>query len=255
MYQRDYLMRIIQEMTTMLGQLLGLQNEKKRSELLEEWEELLDRRFRIKGDLADSLSSADLIKLFFRHGNLQVDELQAFAIALTERAQLIQDAARERHPASIAVHDEDDMEASYIARMMQAYTLLLTARLNGSDRSMLNVQAILSEMPHKLRPYRLEDELLELLWRWHALEHRYAEAEDACYEWVERDDARLKQAVEWYEHLLQLQDDELEAGDLPRAEVEEAILMLKQRLKRAQPLAEHTRTSDNVHEIIDNKDD
>ncbi|WP_195575304.1 DUF6483 family protein [Paenibacillus sp. 1001270B_150601_E10] len=244
MYQRDYLMRIIQEMTTMLGQLLGLQHQKKRTELLEDWDDLLDRRFRIKGELADSLSSQDLIKLFYRHGHIQADELQAFAIAFAERAQLIKDVALDGDERGNAALQRDDIEAYYIGRMMKAYSLLLTAQLQGSDRQMLAVDKIMEEMSHRLRPYKLDDDLLELLWHWHARDQRYSEAENACYEWMERDVARLKKGLAWYERLMEESDEELAASSLPRDEVEQAIIDIKRRMASASMSDEEQQPSD-----------
>src|SRR5262249_22084530 len=154
-------------MTTMIGQMLGLQ-QKKNTELLEEWDGLLDRRFRIRGELADSLSARDLIKLFHRHGNLQADELQAFAIALNERALISRDVDLVNEQQLPNAPDPEETESIYIERIMKIYVLLLTAQLHGSDRAMLNVDRTMKDIGYKLTEYHLEDELLELEWQWHA---------------------------------------------------------------------------------------
>ncbi|WP_028544541.1 DUF6483 family protein [Paenibacillus taiwanensis] len=219
MYQRDYLVRLIQEMTAMIARTLGLKEQKQKAELLLEWDELLERKFRLNGKLTDSLSPDDIIKLFHRHGNLQSDELQALAIIMLERAELEYDLQR-----SSSSHDGiEAADANHIQRLMKVYVLLVEAMLHGSNRSLLPVMDVVQKLSAKLAPYHLDASLLERIWRWHDQDQRYAEAENALYEWMTGDEARLPRAAAWYERLLELSDDELEAGELPRDEVEQGL--------------------------------
>ncbi|MGZ9587296.1 DUF6483 family protein [Paenibacillus marinisediminis] len=217
MYQRDYLVRLIQEMTTLIGRALGLQ-QKEKKDLLQEWDELLDRRFRLTGPLADSLSVDDLIRLFDRHGRIQADELQAFAYILLERADLLRDV-------ELKELGREASEVSYIRRVMKGYELLLEAMLHDSDRRMLKVMEKAEHAAKLLRPYSLPSSLLERVWRWHDRDGRYAEAENACYDGInnEQDPISRSAVLAWYQKLLKLTDDELEQGGLSREEVEEAI--------------------------------
>jgi hypothetical protein len=61
----------------------------------------------------------------------------------------------------------------------------------------------------------------------------YATAEDALYEWVDREDpAAISEGIAFYERLLAKSDAELAQGNLPRAEVEEGRGELLQRKPR-----------------------
>lgn len=221
MYQRDYLVRMIQEMTTLIGRALGLKQEKEKQDLLQEWEDLLDRRFRMTGPLADTLGVEAILQLFNRHGRIQADELQAFSIILFERAELVRDIELDKK-------DRESCEAAYIQRVMKCYELLLEAMLNGSDRRPLPVDKHAEHAAQLLKPYKLPSSLYDRLWRWHDKDGRYADAENACYDWIhnEPDPIRKQKALDWYQKLLLHTDEELERGGLSRAEVEQAIAEL-----------------------------
>ncbi|MDK8183173.1 DUF6483 family protein [Paenibacillus sp. UMB4589-SE434] len=240
MYQRDYLVRLIQEMTAMIARTLGLKEQKEKAELLLEWDDLLERKFRLNGKLTDTLSPDDIIKLFHRHGHLQSDELQALAIIMLERAELEYELQQ-----SSPSHDGlETADANHIQRLMKVYVLLVEAMLHGSNRSLLPVMDVVEKLSDKLAPYHLDASLLERIWRWHDLDQRYAEAENVLYEWMTGDEARLSLAAAWYERLLELPDDELEAGGLPRDEVEQGLqdvqTMMKVDRSNESEYADHT---------------
>lgn len=221
MYQRDYLLRMIQEMTTLIARTLGLREQKEKKELLQEWEELLDRRFRMTSMLAESLRIEDLMRMFNRHGRIQADELQAFAVILLERADLERDIGLD------AGQRRDEVQAVYIQRIMKGYELLLEAMLHDSDRRLLPVMEQANKVTQELRVYKLPLSLLERIWLWHDRDGRYAEAENACYDWINTephsDTERKQAALIWYRKLLEVGEEQLEAGGLSREEVEQAV--------------------------------
>lgn len=218
MYQRDYLVRMIQEMTDLIGRALGLKHEKDKRDVLLEWEDLLDRRFRMTGPLADTLHVEAILPLFDRHGRIQADELQAFSIILFERAELIRDI-------ELSHKDRETCDAEYIQRVMKSYELLLVAMIHDSDRRLLPVDKHIEHAAQLLKPYNLPATLNERLWRWHDKEGRYADAENACYDWINEtsDPNRRQQALAWYQQLLLHTDQALEDGGLSREEVQEAL--------------------------------
>jgi len=74
----------------------------------------------------------------------------------------------------------------------------------------------------------LPSSLVERLWRWHDGDGRYAEAENACYDWLHNDNIdgdsnRKHKVLAWYEKLLSRSDEDLAEGGLSREEVEHAI--------------------------------
>ncbi|NGP61691.1 hypothetical protein FLT15_26070 [Paenibacillus thiaminolyticus] len=233
MYRKDYLLRLVQEMTDLIGKAMNLRQQKKRTELLFEWDELLRERFRINGDLSDRLTGEDLIHLFRTNGRLHADELQAFAILLHERAKLEREkelAERHEMPVSDASRSGPDdviIEDLYVRRSLKSLHLLLEAMLHGSDRRLLPVMETTDRLLLELKGYRLPDELLERLLAWLEREGRYAEAEDALFRWVrqasgqppEEAERRKRQGERFYERLAECPDEALEQGGLPREEL------------------------------------
>lgn len=232
MYRKDYLLRLVQEMTDLIGKAMNLRQQKKRTELLFEWDELMRERFRINGDLADRLTGEDLIHLFRTNGRLHADELQAFAILLNERAKLDREKElAERHEmpvndASRSGPDDVTFEDLYIRRSIKSLHLLLEAMLHGSDRRLLPVVETTDRLLRELKGYRMPDELLERLWGWLEREGRYAEAEEALFRWVrqaagypEEAERRKRQGERFYERLAECPDEALEQGGLPREEL------------------------------------
>ena len=68
MFQRDYFMRMIEQMTEVLGQVLKLRREQKQVDALQLIDELLDQRFRLSSKLIRSLSDEDLMKVMTTNG-------------------------------------------------------------------------------------------------------------------------------------------------------------------------------------------
>ena len=89
MYQRDYLMRLLEEMTTVLGRVMGMRQQNKITEALWEIDELLQRLFRLNGKLIGTLSPKDLIQMCTFNGVLETEKLQAIAVLLKEQALLL----------------------------------------------------------------------------------------------------------------------------------------------------------------------
>ncbi|UHA74757.1 DUF6483 family protein [Paenibacillus sp. 481] len=196
MYQRDYLVRMIEEMAAILGKAVGLREQSERIDVLHELDELMQKRFRINGGLADRLTADDLQRLFTRNGAIHADELQAFAYLLLERAKLeyesdlrLQSDPSSARPADgVYLHPHPqlaEVEASYIQRLSKALTLLLEAMLQGSDRRLVPAQQRALEALELLKMVRLDDRTLHRLWRWHETDRRYAEAEDALFRWLQ----------------------------------------------------------------------
>lgn len=234
MYRKDYLLRLVQEMTDMIGKAMNLRQQKKRTELLFEWDELMRERFRINGELSDRLTGEDLIHLFRTNGRLHADELQAYAILLHERAKLEREKELiERHEmpvndASRLGPDDAGIEDLYVRRSIKSLHLLLEAMLHGSDRRLLPVMETTERLLQELKGYRMPDGLLERLWAWLEREGRYAEAEDALFRWVrqaagqpEEAELRKRQGGRFYERLAECSDEALEQGGLPREELAE----------------------------------
>ncbi len=94
MFQRDYFMRMIEQMTEAVGQIMNLRQSRKHEEALLFIDELLDKRFRLSSKLIRSLSDEDLMKVMTTNGILEADHLQAIAILMKQEAELYSELGR-----------------------------------------------------------------------------------------------------------------------------------------------------------------
>lgn len=84
MFRRDYIVRMIEDMTAMIAKVLTLKQERKTTEALWEIDELLNRHFPLNSRLLNSLSVEDVIDMFRFGGVVESDKLQAVAKLLKE---------------------------------------------------------------------------------------------------------------------------------------------------------------------------
>jgi hypothetical protein len=159
--------------------------------------------------LVHRLGSEDLLDVLRSAGS--VDGERAYLLA----ALLEVDAAAVEHDAS---EDAADLAAALRVRALDLVLEAGLARVGETDLEE-RVERLGALVPPTWRRAQTWDRLHRF-----ALERgAYARAEDALFAWLahEPGDAVARAGTGFYEHLRGLRDDELEAGDLPRDEVDE----------------------------------
>jgi hypothetical protein len=212
MFQRDYFMRMIAQMTEAIGQVLRLRQEQKHEEALIVIDELLEKHFRLNGKLVRSLSEEDLIRLMSKNGIPDTDQLQAVALLIKQEAIL---------------RDEMGMEAESFALNVRSLRLFIRLSLMEAEPSIVRPEEQIEELLEALAPYELPDSAKRLLMEWHESQGRYDKTEDVMHELLESGALTAAEAAAAYERLLGMSDERLEAGGLPRTEIEEALSALE----------------------------
>lgn len=206
MFRRDYIVRMIEDMTAMVAKVLTLKQDKKTTEALWEVDELLMRHFRLNSRLLNSLSVEDIIDMFRLGAVLEADKLQGVARLLKEEGG-IYTAKGERDEA--------------LFRAMRSLHLFLYADLHGADRELLNMTGEIHELLKEVEPYRLPVKTERLLLAYHESMGSYAKAEDSLYRLWEQGEPVAEEGREFYERLLQASPERLAEGGLPLEEVEQ----------------------------------
>ncbi|SDT16114.1 hypothetical protein SAMN05444162_3275 [Paenibacillaceae bacterium GAS479] len=201
MFQRDYFMRMIEQMAQVSGSLLGLRKTGKQEEALQVIEELLDKHFRMNARLLRSLSEEDLIRMMSRSGEPDTAMLHALALLFKEEADLLGDLGREA--------------AAFQSRLKSLHLLLRISSLGAEP----NPDDTAEEQLRMLLPYELPTATKRLVAGWREEQGKYAQAEDLWYEL--QDDGQLQpgELDEFYNRLLPLSDEALERGGLSRSEL------------------------------------
>lgn len=217
MLRKDYLTRMIEEMTEAVGEMLGLRRQQKNEQALEKLDGVLKRNFRMSEQMLRSLPAEELIQLFRQRGEaIDAESVQLVARLLQENAEIRENMGEEQEVA--------------FARI-KALHLYLYAALNGGSRELVDYPARIEEMRTGLERYRLPAVVERLIMLYEEREGNYVQAEDAMYRMLngspEDDPDALEEGRMFYARLSALEDDKLQAGGLTRAELEEGIEALQ----------------------------
>ncbi|MEF3355347.1 DUF6483 family protein [Paenibacillus sp. GYB006] len=214
MFRRDYLLRMVEEMTNMIGKVFELKQKKKHIEALWELDEWLKRQFRLNSQLLNSLPAEDIIDLFRQGSGIEVDQVQQVARILEEEGEIYQDQG----------HTDEGL-----IRYMKALHLYLYCMLNGANPDILQAPVRIQQLYVKVKGYELPDKTERLSALYREEIGQYAEAENSWYRLVDRDEQYKEEARVFYQRLLKLEDGILKQGGLPRQEVEEGLYHLQRK--------------------------
>jgi hypothetical protein len=220
-FRRDYIVRLIEEMTQSIGTVLfQLRQEKKHGDAFDLLEGYFSRLYLPKSKVLVGLSDSDLLSLFRTNDIIETDKMAA---------------------ASIVLHQEADVCREW-GRLPDAYARDVTALLLRCEAALHDERGTASDhaeevetLLHSLDPYELPLRLLTRLAAYYEAAGRFDQAENMWYRlWIApAPEAAAAQSHElgaaFYERLLALADDELIAGGLPREEVEEGLAALAKR--------------------------
>jgi len=216
MFQRDYFMRMISQMTEALGQVLGLRKQMKQEEALLVLDDLLDKHFRLSSKLIRSLSDEDLIKVMTTNGLVDTDHLQAIAVIMKQEGLLQGELGR-----------ETECYGMYV----RSLRLFIRLSLMGAEPTIVEPREQIDELLGLLSAYELPDSAKRLLMEWHEAEGRYDQTENIMYELLESGGLSAEEAEGIYHRLLAHSDEALEAGGLPREEIRQGIADLESAVK------------------------
>ncbi|MUT68458.1 DUF6483 family protein [Paenibacillus sp. NEAU-GSW1] len=208
MFQRDYFLRVIEQMTDIVGQIMQLKREMKHQEALIVIDELLDKKFGLSGKLIRSLSDKDLIGVMTTNGVVETDNIQAIAILLKQEAELFDDLGNE--------------DASFY-HYLRSLHLFMRLSLLGAPPTIVNPALEAGELLERLRPFELPAETKQLQAEWHEGEGQFDQAENVLHELLEDGVIPLEEAVGFYRRLLLHDDESLEKGGLSREELEQSL--------------------------------
>ncbi len=213
MPKKDFIMNLLEQLQGILPYVLDMA----KSGNYEEAHAMIDQVCR---ELI-GVSSAGLVRLTDED---ILREIQANAtIAWEEKAFFLATLLKE----DADIYEKEEKEEESVLRYNTAVLLYIHNALHDKDKTEEYDDAI-TEIATILREYELPASTYAALMTFYETIGDFAEAEDILYEWLDAetaDDTLHPVAVgeAFYRRLLQKTDVELEAGNLPREEVEAAL--------------------------------
>lgn len=230
MFRNDYVMRLIEQFGSALGVLLGLKKQLRPQEAMELLGETYKRLFGLNPNLIRALSERDMTDLLNRDGEATAEKMLILAGLMKEEADLC--AMLERENEAYRLN-------------LKALNLTLMAAGEQTAAEWLDIRGQVGELLSRLGGYELSVGTKELLWTYYDAAGRFADAEDVLFELLDHygdeksDDSTaygrlLERAERFYERLLTLDADTLEAGRLPLEEVRDSLEEVRTRASELQ---------------------
>lgn len=216
MFQRDYILRMIEQISQVMARLLMLKTMEERQEALFQLEEFYGKLMLPPVRLLLRMRDQELLSLISVNGQPDLDRAMGLGLLLKEEGRLYESMER---------YEESGV------RFNKSLFLFLEAFRRGAAG--MDCRAAIEELRSLLRPFRIPGETLAKLVEHYEAAGNYAAAEDALFEWLEAEDASQGQeqlGEGFYSRLLALPDEALEGGGLPRDEVYQGRLDMRRRL-------------------------
>jgi len=162
--------------------------------------------------VALTLSESQLVTLMGGNGPIAASKCFVLGMLLKEDADLFRVQGNTDHPPIL---------------LARALSLLLTAYCAEGNPLHGSHQQSIEDLWTSCEQELLTTSTRGTMFRFYELTGRFDRAEDLLFTLIEQDPTYLLAGLEFYRRLSQRPDNELESGNLPRAEVEESMEELR----------------------------
>lgn len=215
MYQRDYLLRMIEMLARVLSKVLGQKDLKSTEDALLEIDDAGKMYIGLGSAMVSSFSDEDMITLFHSGGTFDTNKCLAISELLYAEGQVFE------------LRKDDDQ---YRLRYQRSLHFLLEALTEDNDIAVGSYDERIDILLRGLYDVVLPPAVMKKLFHYYEQRGAYAKAEDVLFELIETNQAEMKNdGIGFYKRLLCKTDDELRRGNLPRNEVEEGMQELMKR--------------------------
>lgn len=215
MINRDYILRLAEQIGRELAIVLRLRKRNQYEEALIAIDDLLFHKVGLTSGFINSLSEEMLIRSLSPLGKLNVETCLWIASFLKAEGEIYD--------------SKGDSNASYY-RFMKALYLFIEALRQENFPEGSTFYLDIKELIDKLSAYELPATVQIQLLHYYELIGLYAQAEDILFDQLETapsSHALIEQGHAFYERLLKKSDFDLQAGNLSREEVYEGLTQLQ----------------------------
>ncbi|TBL77879.1 DUF6483 family protein [Paenibacillus thalictri] len=213
MYQRDYILRMIEQITYVVAtKVFQLKQMKKYEDALAAMGELFTRLSLPSSNAIRNMSARQIADMMSVSGILPVEKVKAAAELIEEEGSI-----RE-------LMEEPETAAAAYAKALQLH--LLAYAEDDEDKGAERIDRLLDKLTYRNLPYESGLPIV----RYYERTGQFSRAEDVLFlTWNEYpSEELLAGGLNMYERLLLKPDSELEAGGLPRGEVLDGRTQLQQ---------------------------
>jgi hypothetical protein len=212
----DYIMRLIEQFFLALAGILFKKNRQQYTEALSEIVTVYQNLLGLDARQVHSFSFEELIEWLKIGGRFDAEKCLILAMLLKEEAEIHELTGR---PMDEGLH----------AEYAKAFFLYREALLNDASLGSKTTTDDMRMLAKKLDTARLTTPQRFTLFRYHEGAGEFGLAEDRLFELVKSGYPDIHdQGRAFYQRLLNKSDEELEAGNLPRKEVEEGLSLIRQ---------------------------
>ena len=220
MFQRDYILRLVEQLAKTLGAVLTLKKARRFDEAERVITEAARNLVGLDIETLLALPIDQIVTLFSPGGSLDTGKCLVVAELLYEEGE-VKDL-------------QGDERTAYISRT-RALALLLEvsgredlARIPDAEAYLRKIETL----TRALATYAPAPDIQRRLIHHHERRGNFADAEDVLFDLIDAGhDEILVSGIKLYERLLAKSDEELERGKLPRSEVEEGLSQLRARAR------------------------
>jgi hypothetical protein len=219
MLKQDSILRLIEQVAQALRHVIGKIQTEDPATVQQDLDEALTDLTGLSFDVLDSLPLSSILSVLDSHSEPNPARILAIAECSFVRAKI----------ADAADHPDIALRAR-----ITGLTLFLEGLSLFRHEALADAEARTEELILALTSVDLPRETVLRLFRFRAATGRFADAENALFEILERRPATpdlVDEGTAFYRRLLSLSDEELEAGNLPRDEVAEGLEDLESSLR------------------------
>jgi hypothetical protein len=215
MFQKDYIMRMIEQFTLVLAKIMGLKASQQHEEIHHILNEALHDFTGLSEAAIEKLGYKDLIRLVGGMGEINTEKCLILAELLKQKADVFSGS-----------EDPDKAYDLYLKSLNIYLETLLSSKGSFLHRN-LNVDAI-NELLDYLKPFTLPHETLILLFHYYESTQEYGKAEDILLQLLDQNHSNdigvvYNEGIAFYERLQEKSPEELAQGNLPLDEVLEGM--------------------------------
>jgi tetratricopeptide (TPR) repeat protein len=218
MMQKDYILRLMQQFSRVLMQILHLRETKDYEGALTYIDDIFRQTLGFSSDLINSVPDETLLAM-----------LTSFDILDIEKCLLVAHLLKAEGDIYV---DQGDFDTSYYRYLKSLHLFLTILLLSGDDITDPDIFLEIEGLLNKLEDYEIPMKIKSQLFRYYERVGQYSKAEDILFEVIEADSDEseadlVERGIAFYERLLKKKDMELASGNFSREEAREGLAQLR----------------------------